>query len=164
MSSPLFVIDANIFMEASRRYYAFDIAPGFWSALSQSALLGHIVSIDHVEKEIARGKDELATWCEANFSDYFNSTDDAGVVSRYRDVVNWVQSQDQFFDFAKADFMSSADGWVVAYALHLGATVVTHEVYSKDAKKTVPMPNICKALGVPVIDTFIMMRRLGINL
>lgn len=30
-----YLLDANVLMEAARRYYAFDIAPGFWQALIQ---------------------------------------------------------------------------------------------------------------------------------
>lgn len=30
-----YCLDANVFVEAHRRYYAFDIAPPFWRALEQ---------------------------------------------------------------------------------------------------------------------------------
>jgi hypothetical protein len=29
----MYLVDANAFMEANRLYYAFDIAPGFWTWL-----------------------------------------------------------------------------------------------------------------------------------
>ena len=28
-----YLLDANVFMEAHRRYYAFDLCPGFWECL-----------------------------------------------------------------------------------------------------------------------------------
>ena len=28
-----FLLDANVFIQAKKSYYAFDVAPGFWSAL-----------------------------------------------------------------------------------------------------------------------------------
>jgi len=35
---PVYVLDANMCIEAAQRYYAFDLAPGFWQALL--AMLG----------------------------------------------------------------------------------------------------------------------------
>lgn len=36
------LIDANAFMEASRLYYGFDIAPGFWPWLGDPSLVGQV--------------------------------------------------------------------------------------------------------------------------
>jgi hypothetical protein len=33
MNQSVYVLDADVFIEASRRYYAFDIAPKFWDSL-----------------------------------------------------------------------------------------------------------------------------------
>lgn len=35
---PVYLLDSNVFMEAKNRYYAFDIVPGFWQALINSAV------------------------------------------------------------------------------------------------------------------------------
>lgn len=32
-----FLLDANVFIEAYRRYYSFDIAPSFWELLEKFA-------------------------------------------------------------------------------------------------------------------------------
>jgi len=32
----MFLVDANVLIEAKNRYYAFDIAPGFWAWLDQA--------------------------------------------------------------------------------------------------------------------------------
>ncbi len=34
---PVYLLDANVFITASRRYYAFDLVPTFWSALVANA-------------------------------------------------------------------------------------------------------------------------------
>lgn len=62
MEGPEFVLDANVFIEAARRYYAFDLAPGFWESLIHYAKNGRIRSIDRVKQELERGKDQLAEW------------------------------------------------------------------------------------------------------
>lgn len=41
MAATVFVLDTNVLVEAHRRYYAFDLVPGFWDALVESARRGH---------------------------------------------------------------------------------------------------------------------------
>ena len=41
-SSQLFLLDSNVLMTAARDYYAFDIAPCFWSSLCQQAGKGEV--------------------------------------------------------------------------------------------------------------------------
>lgn len=55
----IYILDSNVFMEAHNRYYAFDIAPGFWDALIGHAETGRIISIDRVKKELDKGEDDL---------------------------------------------------------------------------------------------------------
>lgn len=148
MPDTVYLLDANVLIGASRRYYAFDLAPRFWEMLVDYAAKGTIASIDRVHDEIVRGKDALADWAEKKFADAFLSTDDDAVLSSYADVMRWVQGEAQFQDAAKAEFARGADGWLVAYAITKGCTVVTHEVLAPDVRNKVPIPNVCQALGV----------------
>ena len=77
--------------------------------------------------------------------------------------MTWVQAQDQFSDAAKADFATGADGWLVAYAKSKGLIVVTHEVLDPSIKRKVPIPNVCEAFSVNYVDTFEMLRQLGVR-
>ena len=163
MDGTTYVLDANVFIEAARRYYAFDLAPIFWESLVHHAANGRIQSIDRVKEELERGNDELATWVREHFSDAFASTDEGGIIGSYREVMGWVQAQDQFSDAAKADFANGADGWLVAYARSKGCIVVTHELPATDARRKVPIPNVCEAFGVSYVDTFAMLRELGVR-
>lgn len=161
---PELVIDASVFIEAARRYYAFDLAPGFWHQLVQHADDGRIVSIDRVQRELKRGQDELAQWADSGFSHAFASTDLPDVHRTYSDIMAWVYAQDQFFEAAKAEFARGADGWVIAYALANGSTVVTEEVPRPNVRRKVPIPNVCQAFRVSFLDTFDMLRELGTRL
>jgi predicted nucleic acid-binding protein len=163
MDGATYVLDTNVFIEAARRYYAFDIAPPFWESLVQHAANGRIYSIDRVKQELERGKDELTTWATSQFNDAFASTDEEDVIESYSEVISWVQAQDQFLDAAKANFAAVADGWLVAYAKAKGYIVVTHEPPAIDARSKVPIPNVCEALGVSYVDTFAMLRELGVR-
>jgi hypothetical protein len=77
--------------------------------------------------------------------------------------MSWVQAQEQFSDAAKADFAAGADGWLVAYARSKGLIVVTHEVLDPSIRRKVPIPNVCEAFGVSYVDTFEMLRELGVR-
>jgi len=78
-------------------------------------------------------------------------------------VVTWVQSQSQYTNAAKADFAKGADGWLVAYAMAKGRVLVTHEVLASDARRKVPIPNICEPFHIRYVDTFVMLRELGVR-
>ena len=73
-----------------------------------------------------------------------------------------VNSNSQYFAYAKSKFASSADGWVAAYAYTIGATVVTQEVFKPDIKKRVPLPNVCDDLEVEYMNTFELLRELDV--
>lgn len=36
----MYLLDTNVFIEAKNRYYAFDLAPGFWEGLDADAAAG----------------------------------------------------------------------------------------------------------------------------
>jgi hypothetical protein len=164
MDAAAFVLDADVFITAKNRYYAFDLAPGFWNSLIHHSGSGRILSIDYVKGELEKGKDQLAQWAKNDFSHAFISTDEGDVQESYKEIMTWVQGQNQFSDAAKADFARGADGWLVAYAKAKGCIVVTLETINPEIKRKVPIPNVCQAFGVQFVDTFEMLRRLGVQL
>jgi predicted nucleic acid-binding protein len=164
MADTIYVLDANVFIEAARNYYPFDLVPAFWAVLETHSETERIKSIDRVLDELKKGRDELAEWAASEFADAFASTNEESTVKEFADVMNWAQAQAQFTDAAKAEFAQAADGWLVAYASAHGHTVVTHEVYSAEIQKKVKIPNVCQALGVPYVNTFDMLRGLGVRL
>jgi hypothetical protein len=44
-----------------------------------------------------------------------------------------------------------------------GRVVVTHEVLNVDIKRKVPIPNVCKPFNLRPVDTFVMLRELGVR-
>jgi predicted nucleic acid-binding protein len=164
MAGAKYVLDANVFIEAARRYYAFDLVPAFWGALVHLAHNGKIESIDRVREELLRGKDALAEWVGNDFSDAFSATSDEAVIQTYREIVAWLEAQPQYLAAAKSQFAAGADGWLVAYAKQNGHKVVTHEVLNDQIKNRVPIPNVCRAFGVNFVNTFKMLRELNVKL
>ena len=161
-ASETYVLDANVFIEAAKRYYAFDIVPSFWRMLIDHAEAGQLLSIDRVKDELLRA--DLKTWASNTFHEFFASTSDADIIDVYREIMTWSQNQTPFTDAAKAQFASVADGWLIAYALAKGCVVVTHEQYDQNIKRKIKIPNVCQAFDLRYIDTFQMMRELGVRL
>ncbi|MGB9920311.1 MAG: DUF4411 family protein [Moorellales bacterium] len=168
MSTPsIYVLDTSVFTTAARFYYAFDILPEFWGHLMEEASKGRIISIDRVYDELVRYKDRLAQWAKREFRTYFASTrDDPTVLVAYRDVVAWVSHQDQYKEAAKTEFAraDNADAWVIAYARAKACSLVTQEKFNPDKRNKVPIPNVCRALGITCLDTFELLRQLGIKM
>ena len=112
--APTYLLDANVFMQAARSYYAFDLAPAFWQALLEHAAAGRVRSIDRVKREILRGNDDLAAWAKDEFGPYFVCTDQDGVIEAYRKIMAWVQQQRQFSDAVKRTLpVGLMDGWLL---------------------------------------------------
>lgn len=160
-----FVLDANIFISAHRRYYSFDIAPGFWSELKKQAENGKVISIDRVFDELnnSNEEDKLKIWANNEFKKWFESTNDEKVFKAYSEIITWIMSQD-YKDAAKSEFATVADSWLIACAKARNYTIVTHEVYDENMRRKIRIPNVCHEFGIPYIDTFEMLRRLNIRL
>lgn len=164
MSDTVYVLDANVFIEAANRYYAFDIAPGFWKNLVSRAGESRIVSIDHVHGELRQGKDALAKWADEHFRVWFEKTDGPDIVASYAEIMEWVQREERLTGAAREQFAGCADGWLVAYARAENCVVVTEEVSRPASKAKVFIPDVCEPFGVPCLNTFQMMREAGIRL
>lgn len=155
-----YILDANIFIEAKHRYYAFDLCPGFWKSLLHHNSKGNLVSIDRVKKELLEGKDDLADWSKKT-PELFTSTDSTSVISAYRDINQWAQNQGRFSDTAKSEFADDPDAWVIAYARANNVTVVTHERSAGRSRK-IKIPDVCDKFGIQCTNTFDMLQRLRI--
>ncbi|MEM1724235.1 MAG: DUF4411 family protein [Thermoplasmata archaeon] len=166
MSKPKFLLDANVLIEASRRYYSFDFGTKFWDFLKAKAQEGLVGSIDKVLNELKEGKDPLKEWAEKEFKPFFYSTQSDQVFQEYQNIVKLVQEDDQYSPSAKEDFMKddNADPWLIAYAKCYSSTIVTQEVYRPNAKSKVPIPNVCVKLNVKWIDLFTMLKLLRFKL
>jgi Domain of unknown function (DUF4411) len=156
-----FVLDANVFIEAHRRYYAFDICPGYWAALIAHHGGGRLCSIDRVRDELLAQTDALSQWAQQLPALFFEATGDPSVTGWFGRIIAWVQVQSQFFLAAKEAFAAGADGWLIAYAKTQGLVIATNEAPNPKIKRRVPIPDVCIAFGVDYVDTFDMLRALG---
>ena len=156
-----YLLDANVLMEAKRRYYRFGLCPGFWECLVWQHKQGTLRSIDRIKKEIDQGKDDLTQWVKQSApKGFFAGTTEPEVATWFGKLVERVQAEQQYLPEAKAEFAAGNDAWLIAYAKQHELVVVTHETLSKEAKREVKIPNVCVAFHVPCIDTFDMLETL----
>jgi len=162
----VYVLDSDVFMTAARSYYAFDLVPTFWGALVREAKNRRLLSIDRVKAEIDHGNDRLKQWANNDFHPWFVSTNVDSVLGHYRAIMQWATTHTHFTNAAKAEFadVTNADPWLVAYAKATNRTVVTNEKYDPNIRRSIKIPNVCKAFAVGYVDTFQMLRALGIRL
>lgn len=52
------------------------------------------------------------------------------------------------------EFLSGADPWLIAKAMTMNATVLTHEQLNLSTRRKFLIPNVCQHFGVPFVDTF----------
>lgn len=158
-----YVPDTNVLVAAYHHYYAPDICPGFWAALSHTVDSRRLSIIDRVFDEII-SPTELVEWLEraTNFSPAASGAQT--VADAYRQLIDWVQDNPQFTAAARAEFARSADGWLAAYAMSNAAIVVTNEVSAPQAQRRVPLPDLCRQFDIPCINTFEMLRDLRVLL
>ena len=160
----MYLLDANAFMEANRLYYAFDIAPGFWSWLGDPALAGQVASIDSVKDEITAGTGDLVDWARALPGNFWIA-DSAGSLAAMTELAAWAADPARLFrQDAVDEFLGSADLRPIAQAMATGATVVTREQPAPDSKKKIKIPDVCNAFNVAWTDPFSFYRGLGMRL
>ena len=150
-----YLLDANVFIDAKNRYYAFDFCPAFWQWLEEQKADGTLFSIDKIRTELLEKEDSVSEWAENQTNSFFLSIDDS-VLKAFRRVSNWAQTAD-YEPAAKHTFSNNADYYLVSFALAHKHIVVTHEV-PDGSKKRIKIPEACVALGIDFMTPFEMLR------
>ncbi len=161
-----YLLDSNIFIQAHRMYYPFDVVPSFWATLVELSKAGHILSIDKVKKEICdiSTPDELALWCLNKVDENFFQ-DSSSCVDIYSEIAIWIYSNQHFMQSAKDEFLATdlADPWLIAYAKKHDCIIVTHEVSQPTRKNRIKIPEPCIHFNVRYISPIQMFRELKVT-
>ena len=80
--------------------------------------------------------------------------------------MTWSTAHIHYNEKAKGRFAqaTNADPWLVAHAMATSRIVVTEEIYNKQIASNFPLPVVCEEFGVGCMNTFEMLRDLGIVL
>ena len=160
----MFLLDSNVFIDASRLYYAPDIAPTFWDWLSDQHQQGNIAPVLRVKNEIDDGKmGHLKKWA-SGLPNSFWLRPNVGAMDSMRQLSDWVMHPGRpYFASARSEFLRVADCYMVAQAHSAGSEVVTFEQPAPFSKRRVLIPDACGAMGVPYREPFGVYRRLGLR-
>jgi len=150
----VYLLDTNVFIEAKNRHYGFDFCPAFWEWIDQTNNAEKVFSVEKVLDEIGDVKDELNDWANERTGVFLKP--DSQVEASFQVVSDWATSAN-YEPEAVSDFFGAADYYLVAHAHAHRQTVVTHEVWS-DTRKTIKIPNACRALEIECATPFDMLR------
>ena len=151
-----YLLDSNIFIQASNLHFGFDFCPAFWDWLTKANRNQLVFSVSQVHDELASAGDELADWAKTQGKPFFREIDEQ-TLPKLTAVSEWVQHQG-YEPAAINTFLQVADYYLIAYALAHDHTVVTHEVPA-DTPRRIKIPNVCVGLGLDCINPFSMLRR-----
>jgi len=151
-----YLLDANVFMAASRLHYGLDFCPAFWEWLIEYNQKDSVFSIERVADEVQAGDDALAQWASNRGPGFFLKPD-ATLQLALGAVAQWATSQ-LYEPAAISTFFQVADYYLVAQALARKWVVVTHEVFT-DSTKRIKIPNVCMGVGIRHMTPFEMLRR-----
>ncbi len=157
----IYLLDANVLIDAERDYYTMERVPEFWDWLLHLADSGQAKLPIEVLEELSRGQreDPLVMWVKRHKAALIWTGE--AVIGNVRRAVNEGYAADLTEDELQK---LGADPFLLAHALSMDGsiTLVTMEV-SKPRRERANrhLPDVCKTLGVPCIDTFELLRRLN---
>lgn len=144
-----YLLDSNVFIQAKNLHYGLDFCPAFWQWLDEAHAAGTVYSIDSVRSEL------IAAWAQQRPGTFFISPIAATVPSLQATSI-WANSSG-YEPAAVSTFLQVADYYLVAQALELQYTVVTHEVVANTTRR-IKIPNACLGMGVRYVTPFAMLR------
>jgi hypothetical protein len=159
----LYLLDANVLIDANRDYYPIERVPEFWEWLQNAGENDHVRIPLEVYEEISDGKDELANWAkqeQIKTALLFQEEVDVSLVSLAID-------QGYASDLTDDEVVKiGRDPFLIAYALRDAASrcVVTTEVAKPSRNRANRhLPDVCRDLGVGCYNTFEFVRALNFS-
>ena len=159
----LYLLDANVLIDANRDYYPITRVPEFWAWLAHVGERGHVKIPLEVYEEVKDGTDDLAAWAKTDgikAALLFTEAADVTLVSRVTDQGYAPDLTDDQVE------QIGRDPFLIAYALaEVGQRcVVTTEVSKpKRIGANRHIPDVCHGFGVPCCNTFEMLRSLDFS-
>lgn len=143
-----YLLDANAFIESFKRYYAFDICPGYWDRLDAKTADGTVLSIDEVRDELIGRGDDLSTWAQRRSGPFI--TADSQTLTSLQQVSAWAAQEagtGRYSAAAVNGFLQEADYHVVAHAHARQLSLVTLEIPGT-RRSEIKIPEACIGMSV----------------
>ncbi len=167
-----YLLDANVFIEPHRTYYAFDFASGFWKQFAKVLQTQEICVLDTVYKEITKDKtDILADWIkQVKGLNRVSAQEDAAVLKNYGEVLHYVETCGFYKQAALIKWAedSIADPWLIAAAKAWDSIIITIEtrkgqLSQKNPSASAKIPDVAAHFEVRCENLFFFMREMGIR-
>lgn len=159
----LYLLDANVLIDANRDYYPVKRVPEFWEWLENEGAQGRVKVPLEVYEEIRAGTDELATWAKGGGVKealLLDEEADPAIVAR---VIDEGYASDLTDDEVEK---VGRDPFLAAYALMArgGRCIVTTEASKpKRQRANRHIPDVCRDFGIPSCNTFELLRVLDFS-
>ncbi len=159
----LYLLDANVLIDANRDYYPLERVPEFWDWLQHRAAAGELKVPLEIYDEITAGSGDLVDWLkqrEIKRDLVFNEDPEP-------DLVDQVVSTGYAPDLSDLELNRvGRDPFLIAYALAKPGErwVITNEA-SKPTQQRANrhIPDVCKTLRVSCDNTFFLIRMLDFH-
>ena len=115
-----------------------------------------------VYDELLDGQDDLAAWAQERRESGLFLEPEAAVQAAFAQIAGYVQASYPNTN-ATQRFLDRADPWVIAHAVVEGSAVVTMEIAVQLNVQKVKIPNVCSHFNVPCVNTYQMLRELGVR-
>ena len=159
----LYLLDANVLIDANRDYYSLERVPEFWEWLENGGVNDRIKIPLEVYEEVRDGDDELADWTKQE------QIKRALLLQEEVDVslVSYATDQGYASDLTDDEVVKiGRDPFLIAYALkdRENRCIVTTEVSKpRRSRANRHLPDVCRDLGVGSCNTFEFARALDFS-
>ena len=150
----LYLLDANVLIDANRDYYPIARIPEFWEWLAHNGVEGHVKIPCEMYEEIKDGDDDLGRWARETDIKQAIVLDEEADVSLVSRVVNGGYASDLTDDEIEK---IGRDPFLIAYALvapGLRCVVTTEVSKPKRQRANRHVPDVCEDLGLLCRNTF----------
>ena len=154
----LYILDANVLIDANRDYYPIDRIPEFWEWLIRMSEAGTVKIPREIYEEVTYGTDIVAQWV----------TENAGALPLEEEtsplLVMRVTEQGYADDLTDVEIEKlRGDPFLISYALDdvNTRTVVSNEISRPTRQRANRhVPNVCQIFGIRCINAFALIREL----
>lgn len=161
----VYLLDANVLIDAHNKYYPVDMVPEFWDWLLHCASQGKLAMPIETFEEVRGGdrakKDLLNQWL------YRSDVASALVLDEEVDQDFLIQVLNAYapdLDDNEVEQLGR-DPFLIAYGLGGDCRCIVSNEVSKPSKQRAnrKVPDVCRSVGVNCSDTFAMLRQLGFS-
>lgn len=159
----LFLLDANVLIDANRDYYSIGRVPEFWEWLIHQGNQGNVKIPLEIYEELKRGNDDLTAWIKSEATKsalLLNEEVEVGLVSTVIDQGYAPNLTDDEIEGL------GRDPFLIAYALKFqnDRWVVTTEISKpRRIRANRHVPDVCNSFGISWCNTFEFVRRLNFS-